>query len=85
MLAVPAVAEVADLLPALVELRRDLHAHPELAFAEHRTSSIVATALGELGLEVHEGIGGTDVVGVLRCGNGTGSVGLRADMDASHR
>ena len=82
MLAIPAVAEVADLLPALVELRRDLHAHPELAFAEHRTSSIVAAALRELGLEVHEGIGGTGVVGVLRCGDGTGSIGLRADMDA---
>ena len=82
MLAVPAVAEVADLLPDLVELRRDLHAHPELAFAEHRTASIVAAALRELGLEVHEGIGGTGVVGVLRCGEGNGSIGLRADMDA---
>lgn len=82
MLAAPALAEVADLLPDLVELRRDLHAHPELAFAEHRTAAIVAAALRELGLEVHEGIGGTGVVGVLRCGDGTRSVGLRADMDA---
>jgi amidohydrolase len=82
MLAAGVAAEVADLLPALVELRRDLHAHPELAFAEHRTSSVVTAALRELGLEVHEGIGGTGVVGVLRCGNGTGRIGLRADMDA---
>jgi len=82
MLAVPALTEVADLLPELAGLRRDLHAHPELAFAEHRTSAIVATALRELGLEVHEGIGGTGVVGVLRCGEGKKSVGLRADMDA---
>lgn len=74
-------AEIADLLPDLVALRRDLHAHPELAFAEHRTARIVADALRALGLEVHEGIGGTGVVGVLRNGEGR-SVGLRADMDA---
>lgn len=74
--------EIADLLPALVALRRDLHAHPELAFAEHRTAGIVAAALRELGLEVHEGIGGTGVVGVLRSGSGNRSIGLRADMDA---
>jgi hippurate hydrolase len=74
--------DVADLVPALVALRRDLHAHPELAFQEHRTAGIVATALLELGLQVHEGIGGTGVVGVLRCGSGPRSVGLRADMDA---
>jgi amidohydrolase len=73
--------DIADLLPALIELRHDLHAHPELAFAEHRTAAIVATALRELGLEVHEGIGGTGVVGVLRLGPGP-CVGLRADMDA---
>jgi len=74
--------EVADLLPALVALRRDLHAHPELAFAEHRTAGIVAAALRELGMEVHEHIGGTGVVGVLRHGGGPRGVGLRADMDA---
>lgn len=74
--------EIADLLPELVALRRDLHAHPELAFKEHRTAGIVASALRELGLEVHEGIGGTGVVGVLRAGSGQRSVGLRADMDA---
>ena len=74
--------EVADLLPALRALRHDLHAHPELAFSEHRTAGIVSAALRELGLEVHEGIGGTGVVGVLRHGNGGRSVALRADMDA---
>ncbi|MEH3087109.1 MAG: M20 family metallopeptidase [Xylophilus ampelinus] len=73
---------IADLLPDLVALRRDLHAHPELAFEEHRTSGIVAESLRRLGLEVHTGIGGTGVVGVLRCGDGARSVGLRADMDA---
>jgi hippurate hydrolase len=73
---------IADLLPDLVALRRNLHAHPELAFQEHRTAGIVAESLRQLGLEVHTGIGGTGVVGVLRCGDGTRSVGLRADMDA---
>jgi hippurate hydrolase len=72
-----------DLLPDLVSLRHDLHAHPELAFQERRTAGIVAAALRLLGVEVHEGIAGTGVVGTLRCGSsGTRSVGLRADMDA---
>jgi len=82
MLSPATTQEIADLLPDLVALRQDLHAHPELAFKEHRTAGIVAAALRELGLEVHEGIGGTGVVGVLRAGNGQRSVGLRADMDA---
>jgi len=75
-------APVADLLPDLVALRRDLHAHPELAFEERRTAGIVAQSLRLLGLQVYEGIGGTGVVGTLRCGSGQASVGLRADMDA---
>lgn len=73
---------VSDLLPELVALRRDLHAHPELGFKEHRTAGIVAHALRLLGLQVTEGVGGTGVVGTLRCGNSKRSVGLRADMDA---
>ena len=73
---------VADLLPDLQTLRRDLHAHPELAFAEHRTSILVADTMRDLGLEVATGIGGTGVVATLRHGGGMGSIGLRADMDA---
>jgi amidohydrolase len=65
----------------LAELYRDLHRHPELAFAEHRTAGIVAGALRPLGYEVTEGIGGTGVVGVLANGDGP-TVLLRADMDA---
>ena len=80
--AAPTVAEVADLLPELIALRRDLHAHPELAFQERRTAVIVARALRDAGLEVHEGLGGTGVVGVLRNGSSGATVGLRADMDA---
>ena len=74
--------EVEDLVPPLVALRRDIHAHPELGFTEHRTAAIVAESLRELGLEVHTGIGGTGVVGVLRSGSSDRSLGLRADMDA---
>ncbi|MGY4751356.1 M20 aminoacylase family protein [Pannonibacter sp. Q-1] len=69
-------------LPFLTDLRRGLHAHPELGFEEERTSAIVANLLAEAGLEVHRGLGGTGVVGTLRCGNGPRSIGLRADMDA---
>ncbi|MCJ2182952.1 M20 family metallopeptidase [Novosphingobium sp. 1949] len=73
---------IAALLPDLIALRRDIHAHPELAYAEHRTAALVATALEELGLEVTRGVGGTGVVGVLRRGTSPRSIGLRADMDA---
>ena len=76
------IEHIEDLLPALVALRRDLHAHPELAFEERRTAGVVAAALRDCGLEVHEGIAGTGVVGVLRRGNSKRMVGLRADMDA---
>jgi hippurate hydrolase len=65
-----------------VALRRDIHAHPELGFEEHRTSKIVAERLAEWGIEVHTGIAGTGVVGVLRCGSGARTIGLRADLDA---
>ena len=67
---------------ALAAIRRDLHAHPELGFAEHRTAGIVADLLASWGIEVHRGIGRTGVVGVLRKGDGTRRIGLRADMDA---
>ena len=66
----------------LTEIRRDLHAHPELGLEETRTAEIVARKLAEWGIEVHRGVGGTGVVGVLRSGNGQAAVGLRADMDA---
>ena len=83
---VATAAPLDDLLPDLIALRRDLHAHPELAFEERRTAGIVANALRLLGLEVQTGVGGTGVVGTLRCGDPRAetapSVGLRADMDA---
>lgn len=65
-------------------IRRDLHAHPELAFAEHRTADLVANYLTEWGVPIHRGLGGTGVVGIVRgtAGNSTAAIGLRADMDA---
>ena len=65
-----------------VAIRRDLHAHPELGFEEHRTSDIVAGLLQEWGIAVHRGIAGTGLVGVLKKGTGGRTIGLRADMDA---
>ncbi|WP_136708382.1 amidohydrolase [Agromyces sp. H66] len=64
----------------LAAVYRDLHAHPELSFQEHRTAGIVAGALERFGLAVTTGIGGTGVVGVLENGDGP-TVLLRADMD----
>ena len=76
---IPAIqAQHAD----LTGWRRDIHAHPELGFDEHRTAELVATKLTEFGIEVHRGVGKTGVVGVLRVGNSHRSIGLRADMDA---
>lgn len=74
--------DIASLLQPLIDLRRDIHAHPELGFKEHRTAARIAETLRAAGLEVHEGIGGTGVVGVLRAGSGNRTLGLRADMDA---
>lgn len=73
---------ILDDIAFLTELRRDLHAHPELGFEEERTSDIVAKLLEEAGITIHRGLGGTGVVGTLQVGNGTRTIGLRADMDA---
>jgi len=63
------------------DVYRDLHRHPELSHQEHRAAELVAGRLAAAGFEVHQGIGGTGVVGVLRNGDGP-TVLLRADMDA---
>jgi hippurate hydrolase len=65
----------------LADLYRDLHAHPELSFAEHRTAATAAALARDAGCEVTEGVGGTGVVAVLHNGDGP-TVMLRADMDA---
>lgn len=76
------IATIDDWLDEMVALRRDLHAHPELGFEEHRTSDIVADRLAGWGVETHRGLGGTGVVGTLRAGAGNRVIALRADMDA---
>jgi hippurate hydrolase len=76
------IDRIAEWQSDLTEIRRDIHAHPELGFEENRTSDIVAEQLTAYGCEVHRGLGKTGVVGTLRVGNSTRSVGLRADMDA---
>jgi amidohydrolase len=62
--------------------RRDIHAHPEIAFEEHRTAKVVAEILESFGIEVETGIAGTGVVGTLKKGRGNRAIGLRADLDA---
>jgi len=76
------LAEMSRAAAPFIELRRDLHRHPELGFAELRTAAIVAERLAAWGYEVTREVGGTGVVGTLRRGGGTRSLGLRADMDA---
>ena len=78
----PIINSIADMQQEMVAWRRDIHAHPELGFEEQRTSDIVAKKLAAFGCEVHRGIGGTGIVGVLRAGSSSRTISLRADMDA---
>jgi hippurate hydrolase len=71
-----------ELAARIAHVRRDLHAHPELAFAETRTAALVAEHLQALGIEVHTGLAGTGVVGWIKRGTSDRAIGLRADMDA---
>ncbi len=83
-----AMGDLAAVLAGLEEVRpwqedfyRDLHRNPELSHQERRTAAKVADRLAQSGFEVHSGVGGTGVVGVLRRGSGP-TVLLRGDMDA---
>ncbi|NBD20167.1 amidohydrolase [Aquabacterium fontiphilum] len=83
--ALPTEFVLPDLLAqadAIRQLRRDIHAHPELCFQEERTSELVAQALSSWGIEVHRGLGRTGVVGVIEGRPGPRAIALRADMDA---
>jgi hippurate hydrolase len=73
---------VAATTPEVVAWRHAIHANPELGFQEHKTAAFVARTLRSFGIEVHEGIGGTGVVGVLRKGTASRTIGLRAELDA---
>ena len=69
-------------LPELQEIRRDLHAHPELCYEEQRTADVVAARLTEWGIPIVRGLGVTGVVGIVKNGSSHRAIGLRADMDA---
>lgn len=78
----PIHTEAQALASDTIALRRDLHAHPEIAFQEVRTASIVAERLRALGLEPRTGLGGTGVVAVLDGARPGRTVLARADIDA---
>lgn len=65
-----------------IAVRRDIHKHPEMGYKEYRTSDLVAEQLIAWGYQVERGLGGTGLVGQLKRGTGTRSIGIRADMDA---
>ena len=73
---------VAQVMPRVIDWRRDIHQHPELSGQEVRTAKLVATQLRAMGIDVRETVGGTGVVGVLKGGKPGAVVALRADMDA---
>lgn len=76
------LAVAREILPWMIEIRRDLHQHPELGLEEHRTASRIQQYLDELGIEHRDGLAGTGVLGTLN-GAATGrAVALRADIDA---
>jgi amidohydrolase len=66
----------------IAAIRRDLHAHPELAFEEQRTSDVIAAALTGWGVPIHRGLGRTGIVGTIQNGRSDRALGLRADIDA---
>ena len=73
---------MSDMQLTMAKWRRDIHQYPELGFNEVRTAAKVAELLTEFGLEVHQQVGRTGVVGVLCRGTSNKAIGLRADMDA---
>src|SRR5215213_9663016 len=76
------LAAISELAGEMRAIRHDIHRHPELAYNEWRTAALVAERLRAWGIEVHEGIGKTGLVGVLSAGTSGRAIGLRADMDA---
>jgi hippurate hydrolase len=77
------LAELKAYEPELIEIRRDIHRHPETGFEETRTAKLVADKLRSWGIEVAEGIAKTGVVGTIRGDRpGQRAIGLRADLDA---
>lgn len=77
-----------EITPALtdqmIEWRRHIHSFPECGFDVEQTAEFIAAKLESFGIEVVRHIGQSGIVGILRCGEGKTSIGLRADMDALH-
>jgi len=80
----PIINRIAGYHDDMTAWRRDIHAHPETAFEEHRTADVVAAKLAAFGIPVTRGIAGTGVVGTIKAGTSERAIGLRADMDALH-
>lgn len=81
----PIENRIAEFHTDMTAWRRDIHAHPEIAFEEQRTAEVIATKLAEMGIEVDRGLAKTGVVGTLRgAAAGERAIALRADMDALH-
>lgn len=76
------IQQIEKIAPEMVAIRRQIHAYPELAYEEERTSDLVAECLQRWGYSVERGLGITGLVGQLRKGNGSKRLGIRADMDA---
>jgi amidohydrolase len=76
------IESIAAEAASIAELRRDIHAHPELLYEENRTADLVAAKLTEWGIPIHRGLGKTGVVGIVKSGASGRALGLRADMDA---
>lgn len=74
--------EVEEIYPKMVEIRRDLHQHPELSYQEERTAKFIADYLTDLGLEVRTEVGGRGVLGLLRGKKEGKTIAIRADFDA---
>jgi amidohydrolase len=70
------------LIEELVRVRRDIHAHPELAFQENRTSGLIVDKLTEWGVAFDRGIAGTGIVATITAGTSNRAIALRCDMDA---
>ena len=76
---------IKDFIPEMNKWRHHIHENPEIAYEEHNTSNFIATKLTEFNIEVHRGLGGTGIVGIIH-GKDNGaskkSLGIRADIDA---
>ncbi|MBT3425842.1 MAG: amidohydrolase [Gammaproteobacteria bacterium] len=76
------INDIVALSDEMQQWRRHIHAHPELAFKEFDTADFVAQKLQEFGLEIHQGLAGTGVIGTVTRGRSNRAIGLRADLDA---